>query len=218
MISDTYEKETIDEQFKAYGDIFKPDFFSDLLVKCNPDGRREKFTIEDWYDEVSVIKLNSTVPKVIQEQYGVAKNVLLYSWYSYRMRMVAWSYSLSVLENALRERFNKTSGHKSSGLRKLLQRALRQGILNDGGFQMTKYKEVVTSERREGDTIYTETERIGISESEREESKKYIEDLCEAIPNLRNSLAHGNHMLISDTITPMYVTAEIINMLFEEKK
>ena len=173
MNSEPSMRNTIDEQFKAYNDILKPDFFSDFLVKCYPDGRKEKFTLEDWHDSVSMIKLNSSVPTVIQEQYGVAKNVLLYSWFSYRMRMVAWQYSLSVLENALREKLNKTSC-RSPGLRKLLKTAVRKGLLNDSGFHVTEYKEVVISERREGNSICQEVERVEIPKSEREQSKSYI--------------------------------------------
>jgi hypothetical protein len=45
---------------------------------------------------------------------------------------------------------------------------------------------------------------------------KYIEGLSKAIARLRNALAHGEHMVLSKVLTPMFVNAEIINMLFEK--
>ena len=204
------------EQFKVANDILKPDFFSDLLVKILPDGRQEKVVVADWHNQIASITLHENVPPVIREQYDVAKNVLLYSWYSYRIRMVAWLYSYSVLENALREKYKNTTG-RSPGLCQLLEKAVQDGLLNDSGFYMTKYKETVVSEQIEGDTICRQVEYIEIPESERKESTKYIKGLCKSIPRLRNSLAHGEHMILSEVLTPMFINSEIINMLFKEK-
>jgi len=209
-------KEEYVEQFKIADDILKPDFFSNLLVKIHPDGRQDKAVVADWHNQIASITLHENVPTVIREQYDVAKNVLLYSWYSYRMRMVAWLYSYSVLENALREKYNNTSG-RSIGLHRLLEKAIQDGFLNDSGFHMTKYKENVVSEQAEGDIICRQVEYIEIPESEREGNTKYIKNLCKSIPKFRNSLAHGEHMILSEVLTPMFINAEIINMLFKEK-
>lgn len=88
--------------------------------------------------------------------------------------------------------------------------------MNDSGFHMTKYKETVVSEHVEGDKICRQVEYIEIPESERKGSTKYIEGLSKTIPRLRNALAHGEHMILSEVLTPMFVNAEIINMLFEK--
>lgn len=209
-------KEKYVEQFKIADDILKPDFFSNLLVKIHPDGRQEKAVIADWHNQIASITLHENVPSVIREQYDVAKNVLLYSWYSYRMRVVAWLYSYSVLENALRKKYENTSG-SNPGLHRLLEKAVQDGLLNDSGFHMTKYKESVVSERAEGDTICRQIEYIEIPESERRESTRYVEGLCKSIPKLRNALAHGEHKILSEVLTVMFINAEIINMLFKEK-
>jgi hypothetical protein len=81
---------------------------------------------------------------------------------------------------------------------------------------MTKYKETVVSEHAEGDEICRQVEYIKIPKSERMGSTKYIEGLSKAIARLRNALAHGEHMVLSKVLTPMFVNAEIINMLFEK--
>lgn len=208
-------REEYEGQFKALEDILKPDFFSDILVKIHPDGTQEKMLVADWYNQIASITLHEKVPAVIREQYDVAKNVLLYSWYSYRLRMVAWLYSYSVLENALREKYNNISG-RSPGLYRLLENAIQDGYLNDSGFHMTKYKETMISEHMESDEICRQVEYIEIPESERKGSTKYIEGLSKAIPNLRNALAHGEHMILSEVMMPMVVNAEIINMLFRK--
>jgi hypothetical protein len=202
------------KHFKAIEEIFRADSFSDLLVKIYPDSKQEIMTISDWHNEIAAITLNDSVPIDIREQYDIAKNVLLYSWYSYRMRIVAWLYSYSVLENALREKYKSTSG-RSPGLYQLLERAIRDGLLNDSGFHETKYKKIILSEQVEDDAILQQVKYVEVPESERKQSTKYIEGLSKAIPSLRNALAHGEHVILEEVLTPMLVNAEIINMLFE---
>jgi hypothetical protein len=201
--------------FKSLGKIFETDNINRLWVKRLPDGTQEEYTLEDWYSDIEAIKLSEKVPKDIQEQFDAAKNVLLYSWFSYRLRMVALLYSFTVVENALRKRlgYNKDEW---KGLKCLLIEAIEKGLFNDSGFHIPKFKVTVVSERRHNDVILREVQYSEIPEEELKQSAKYIEGLCEAIPSLRNTLAHGNICIFSEVLTPIIVNSEIINMLFGE--
>jgi len=201
--------------FKSLGKIFETDSINKCWVKKSSNGVQEEYSLEDWYSDISVIKLSGQVPEGIQEQFDTAKNVLVYSWFSYRLRMVALLYSFSVVENALRKRLGYTR-NEHKGLKRLLSEAVDRGYLNDSGFHVPKIKATVISEQRQGDTVLREITYSTIPEEELKQSSKYIECLCEAIPHLRNTLAHGNICIFPEVLTPIIVNSEIINMLFEE--
>lgn len=207
----------MEQLFKSLRKIFETDSINRFWVKILPDGNQEEYTLDDWYSDIALIRLSGQVPEKIQEQFDTAKNVLLYSWFSYRLRMVALLYSFSVVENALRERlgYNK---NKYRGLKRLLTEAIERGFLNDSGFHIPKVKETVVREEKRNDGILQEIEYSHIPEEDLRQSIKYIEGLCQAIPRLRNSLAHGNICIFPEVLTPIIVHSEIINMLFEKER
>jgi len=200
--------------FKSLGKIFETDSINKLWVKRYPDGAQEEYSLEDWHSDIREIKLSEQVPEDVQKQFDMAKNVLLYSWFSYRLRMVALLYSFSVLENALRERLGYTRNDRK-GLKRLLREAIDCGYLNDSGFHVPKIKVTVTSEQQQGNAVLREMTYSTIPEEELKQSTKYIEGLCEVIPNLRNTFAHGENCVFPEVLTPIIVNSEIINMIFE---
>ncbi|MFH1718383.1 MAG: hypothetical protein ABIF19_13600 [Planctomycetota bacterium] len=203
----------MEQLFKSLGKIFETDFINRCWIKTFPDGRQEEYTLEDWHAEVAMARLNRQVPEQIQEQFETAKNVLLYSWFSYRLRMVALLYSFSVVENALRERLGYKRNDRR-GLKRLLTEAIERRFLNDSGFHIPKVKATVVWEERRNDGIVKKIEYSHIPEEDLKQSVEYIEGLCQAIPRLRNSLAHGKNCLFPEVLTPIIVHSEIINMLF----
>ena len=90
-------------------------------------------------------------------------------------------------------------------------------MLDDSGFHIPKVKATVVREERCSEGILQEIEYSNIPEEDLKKSVDYIEGLCEAIPHLRNSLAHGNICIFPEVLTPIIVNSEIINMLFENK-
>jgi len=207
----------MEKLFKCLGKLFETDSINTCWVKTFPDGSHQEYTLEDWYAEIALIRLSRQVPERIQEQFDTARNVLLYSWFSYRLRMVALLYSFSVVEGALRERLGRNDD-KHVGLNGLLTEAIKRGFLNDSGFHVPKVKATVVREERRDDGILQEIEYSQIPEEDLRQSVEYIEGLCQAIPHLRNRLAHGNFYLFPEVLTPITVHSEIINMLFEKER
>jgi hypothetical protein len=207
----------MEKLFKSLGKIFETDGINRCLVKTFPDGHQEECTLEDWYAEIALIRLSGQVPERIQEQFDTARNVLLYSWFSDRLRMAALLYSFSVVEGALRERLGYND-NKYIGMKGLLTEAIDRGFLNDSGFHIPNVKATVVREERRNDGILQEIEYSHIPEEDLRQSVEYIEGLCQRIPRLRNSLAHGKISLFPEVLTPITVHSEIINMLFEKER
>jgi hypothetical protein len=199
-------------------DLFKKrnDHVNTCWVKRLADGTETRVTFDDWYADVSVISLSEFVPAEIREQFDIARNTLLYSWFSYRLRMVGLLYSYAVVENALREKLQVTS-ERGPGLGTLLRKAVADGVLNDSGFCIPRAGRH-TSSKREGDHFILEVTYDPPSLSDLQLRTTYVMQLCESIPRSRNSLAHGHASLSIDVLTPMMENAEIINMLFEPHK
>ena len=66
-------------------------------------GHARQMTLDDHYEAVQSCDLKENVPVEIIEHYETAKNLYVYSWFSYRFGMVAKRHAITSLEYALRE-------------------------------------------------------------------------------------------------------------------
>ncbi len=203
----------MDELFKQRDDLFEPDYINIHWLKRPADGTQEPVVFDDWYAHISLIRLSESVPREIREQFDTARNTLLYSWFSYRLRTVGLLYSYTVVENALRERLQVKS-KRGPGLGALLRKAVANGLLNDSGFCVPRAGRH-QSFKHEGDHLICEVTYDPPPLSDLRHRTTYVTQLCESIPRLRNSLAHGEPELFCDVLTPLMVHAALINMLFE---
>lgn len=203
----------MEDLFKQRDALFDTDYINTLWLKRSADGTEEPVVFDDWYAHISAIRLSESVPGEIREQFDTARNTLLYSWFSYRLRMVGLLYSYTVVENALRERLQVRS-KRGPGLGALLRKAVGDGLLNDSGFCVARAGRQ-QSFKHEGDQLICEVTYDPAVLSDLRHRTAYVTQLCESIPRLRNLLAHGKPDVYCDVLTPLMVHAEIINMLFE---
>lgn len=70
-----------------------------------PDPRNENFSIESWHGCVAQITLSYTVPVAVRQIFENAKNIALYSYYSYRLHQAAEIIGYMALESALKEKY-----------------------------------------------------------------------------------------------------------------
>jgi hypothetical protein len=70
-------------------------------------GEQRLVNFEDHHRFIEQYSLGSYVPDNVATQYDVARNLYVYAWYEYRFLNVAENKALTVLEFALRARFNK---------------------------------------------------------------------------------------------------------------
>lgn len=72
------------EQFIAFKQILEPDSRNlHFVVENSTTGNQRSMTIGDVYHAVEGITLREEVPDDIRSQFNIAKNLAIYSWFSY---------------------------------------------------------------------------------------------------------------------------------------
>ena len=144
------------------------------------------------------IFLHDGVPPTVCEHFASAHNVLAYSWFYYPFNVTAQFLAYVSIEYALRERFQ---AGKNANFRQLVKRAVSEGLVTDQGFShVAPLREHVPHPTSPSES--TESQRA------------YVDGLVEALPGLRNSLAHGTRMLHNYGVGSVRIASEFINQLF----
>lgn len=170
-------------------------------------GQLRELTIEDYYSLIECVGVGPNVPNDIQDHFETARNLFLYSWFVYRFTPVAESHAYASVEFAIRERASQAGLKAPRGLRPLLEFAISQRWIVDGGFR--RYKEA-NAELRES------LAEQGRMLPEATDDQAYTRSLCETLSYFRNDLAHGSVNLAAPgaALTALRTCADIINQLF----
>ena len=88
----------------------------------------------DFHGIVAGIELNAAAPTVIREQFDLARNVFVYSWFVYEMATLAEKQAYATVEMALREKARQSGKNGRRDLRVLIQDAERYGWLKRTDF------------------------------------------------------------------------------------
>ena len=173
---------------------------TEALLECDPrfvgiegydpsSGQRRSMRMDDLRILVAHVSLNETVPLDIREQFDIARNAFVYSWFVYEFASLAEKQGFSVLEMALRRRTTPdeaSNNTKSPGLARLLKKARQLGWLRAEDFEMPS-----------------------VTGSERTMSR------LDLLLDFRNHAMHGNvHLLPHESPTVLVLCAEVINALF----
>ena len=121
------------EKFKEYEELLKPDIRTNMFVQVDrKTGETSDFTLKDVYDEIEFVKLDEFYVnnKDVISQFNVAKNLAIYTWFSYSFHQIAEMKAYSVVEMALRDIFNN---YKMS-LNHLIKRAVKEKLLINDEF------------------------------------------------------------------------------------
>jgi len=177
------------EEFTQFSDITTADernlFFA---VIDQSSGTSRKLAIKDIYNSINSIELAEPVPDSIRSQFNIAKNLAVYSWFSYSFHQVSEMKAFATVENALKCVLGK---HKK-GFCGLLIKAVRLGLIKDNGF-------------------------THIAKPNGPESIEYSEKLPEIMSKLRNNLAHGGTTLHPGSVKNLLICSEVINQLYENE-
>lgn len=151
-------------------------------------GLIRQMQITDLHDLVQPIELGSGVPLEIRQQFDLARNAFVYSWFTYDLATLAEQQAYAVLEMALRRRAEtQTNLPKRRGLAALLKVATERGWLRHEEFEVSWPSPT---------------------------GKMSFLDL---LPLLRNELAHGSTQLFPQgSLEALRICAVIINKLFPE--
>jgi len=177
------------EKLKKLEELHNPDKRNLVYGVIDRDtGEQRSLDVTDIYSSVEAIDLSAKVPESIRSQFNVAKNLAIYSWFSYSFHQTAEMKAFSTVEMALKDRLGK---HKY-GLKRLIKRSVDVALIKDSGFSH-------------------------IAKPENPNSTEYSQDLPKIMSSLRNSLAHGSTMLHPFSVDTLVICADFINQLYENE-
>jgi hypothetical protein len=124
--------------FKASASLFEPDGrFRDMVVHDTATGKQRGMRIDDLRNLVAGIELSERVPPAIRQQFDVARNAFVYSWFVYEFATLAEQQCFATLEMALRHRLDPAAAAnttRSPGLQRLIKSAVENGWLRREDF------------------------------------------------------------------------------------
>jgi hypothetical protein len=197
------------ESLKKLEDICQPDIRQKSFVCLDPggpDGFRSQ-TLQDFHRAAESIVLHEGVPERIRNQFQDARNLIVYSWFYYPFNVTAELCAYATAEHALRIKAGETTGHSS--FRRLLKRAVAENWIRDSGFSHVKRK-------HESLRAYNENLPPEFQQPQAPLAQEYCNAVTDALPNLRNALAHGDNYLHHSGAMTVRICADLINQLFEK--
>lgn len=190
------------EVLKNLEEILKPDprIMCFKMYDESLDDYRN-FTINDFHETASSLKLNSSIPEDIQSILATALNLWVYSWFYYPFNAESGFIAYRALENAL----GKTLGleQAKSGLHSLLEEAVKRELLKEEKFTRNEtpqeFKDFIEKQTGKPYKAAPDT---------------FIEDLPRILSRARNSYAHGELNIHHMGIQELRLVIEAINQLF----
>jgi len=177
------------EELKKLQELQSPDQRNLYYCVINKiTGEQRPIDVKDIYYSVERIELSTKVPEDIISQFNVARNLAIYSWFSYSFHQVSEMKAFATVEMALRERL----GRHKCGFKGLVKKAVNLGLIKDSGFSH-------------------------IEAPEDPNSTEYSAKLPDIMPSLRNSLAHGSTTLHPGSVNNLAICADFINQLYENE-
>lgn len=141
-------------------------------------------TLERLHFIVSEIRMHDGVPQAVREQFNIARNMALYTYFMMTLAPEVQFKTFRIIEQALRIRANASA---RDSLKSILDRAETEGWLADSGFRH------IASPSLEN---------------------VYCIRLFESLRRLRNNFAHGGATLTPDSAIYLSVCADFVNQLF----
>jgi hypothetical protein len=157
-------------------------------------------SIEDACDDASDLDLPDGVELDVRQQFDLARNLLVYTWFVYRFHAVSQLQALRALELALRRRVSRAKGR--AGMKWLLEEAVRTGVLTPEDFAAPTRIEPLGSQHRDAG-------RAARGEPALEEWQHMVESLR----SFRNDLAHGEPWLHPNTRLLLAVVRQLVAAL-----
>lgn len=196
------------EKFKALSELLEPDGRQKIFGRILPGGQTRPITLEDIYNRIREIELHDGVPEKIRNHFQTARHLAIYAWFYYPFHVSAMLQGYVCVEFALREK----AGVEKGSFKKLLTTAVEKGWIRDEGFSVPRRQK---EQMRAAKEFWKEA---GIDrpelEEEQEQIDRYCMILCDTLPSLRNSLAHGSSMMDSTSAFNLQICADLIDQLF----
>ncbi len=177
------------ENFKDIENVLSHDIRSSYFGGSIDPGTHQRVPrpLDQLHSDIERIQITSTAPEEIQSNFNIAKNLALYSWYCYPFHQIAEMKAYTTVERALKFKFNDFD---NKSFRWLIKKAVYDGYIKDSGFTH------IDVPCEEGTIEYSLT-------------------LIDTMPNLRNTIAHGDLMLHPWSVSTLSICSNFINQLYE---
>lgn len=161
---------------------------------------------------IAGINLNQSVPDEVRQQYENARNTWLYAFFSYRLLSVAIFVVHTAADAALKAKATQEGVSCKKDFRDLLLEAIDRRWIVDAGFS-------AVAERKQHWEDHRETLKlVGAPDCgpfvEPDDDQAHARQLVQAIRFIRNSVAHGETLLVPNVAPIFRAVAEFINQLF----
>jgi hypothetical protein len=188
--------------------------------------------LADRHAAISTFVLGNSVPSGIRIHFETARNLYLYAWFVYRFFPVAEQHVLGTLEFALRlkmldvlppSRTAKWDDHPPT-LHPLMNLAIDEGLISCEGLRIREAQARATARERISTDKMQEMIASGLDSIEWDDSNieplprdyrnDWLEILRTNLPKIRNTLAHGSHMLHPTVLGTFAHVTDLINQLY----
>ncbi len=222
------------EYLRPLRNVLDVDPRNSLFVKLDRASRSFRpLELADYHKAISELSLHGGVPENVVVQFETAKNLYLYAWFVYRFYPVSEHQSLTCLEFALRERFERDipkgyfRGEKPT-LKPLLRYAVDSGHIRNDGFrrwhervqmrarQRYEWEKAKEMDTKGLDSIILDESEVIVTEQDRDWN--YLNIVLEVLPEIRNEYAHGTPSLHNQVRGTIELVAEIIKQIYPSKE
>ncbi|WP_414434831.1 hypothetical protein [Alloalcanivorax venustensis] len=195
-----------------------------------PDPRNKHFSIEYWHGCIAEIKISDRVPVSVRQIFENAKNIALYSYYSYRLHQAAEIIGYMALESSLKEKYElvgtRFRHRRPKSFKDYIKIALVEGWVSDE--RMVSFRAVAESavrERLTRDMIHSGLvgkEPVPSPTPSEEEilaelrAMRVAEKALHGKRRIRNMYLHEGTGLSDTSVEVLTDLAELINQIFEE--
>jgi hypothetical protein len=128
--------------------LLEPDpRFRDFVFRDSTKGDSRPMCMDDLRNMVAKIELTTRIPVAIREQFDIARNAFVYSWFVYEFATLAEQQCYATLEMALRHRLDPgapANTTRSPGLHGLLKSAVEHGWLRREDFRCRRFRAPVS--------------------------------------------------------------------------
>ena len=196
------------DRLKPLEEVPLPDPRQEHFAVISSDGFR-RVQLEDYHKRLSHFVVSTNAPREVHVAFDTARNLYLYSWFVYRFSAIAELQTYATLEYALRARIGPSKAKKLRGLAACFDFALSKGWLRDAeaGF----YRRIA---KRRHEHVESLKGILDFGEVPALAPDQWVRRLQKSLPNLRNTLAHGEPMLSGSTTNVLEICCDLINQLF----
>lgn len=195
---------------KELSEITQPEGRSVALHFLPEVGEPIPLSLALYHQLIASLALDAPVDIVVHPHFDVARNLLLFTWFESSFMHASELQAFGSLELGLRLKLGGWKNLRGGpGLAKLLRDAVGRGLISDeriGPYpRLTGFGEAWSREH-------------GVQAAKPEadpglDVRRYVDVLCDAIPAVRNRLAHGHAGWVGTAFATLSACRDLLNCL-----